>query len=289
MGGQKVQPARTLPPHPLSGVRRDNPVPAPPFWGSRCIERIPLAAIVPYINRTALFKFQWGYKPQGRSKEEYRAWARRELEPVLQRLVRESGQQGILTPQAVYGYYPCNAEGDSLVIYEAPDGRRERCRFVFPRQAKGRRLCIADYFRPVESGEVDVVAFQLVTIGQRASDHARALFHADRYQDYLYWHGLNAEAAEGLAEWVHKRIRAELGFSREDARAIEDLFRQRYRGARFSFGYPACPNLEDQDKILDLLGAERIGVRLGDEAQLWPEESTSAIVVHHPDAGYFGV
>jgi 5-methyltetrahydrofolate--homocysteine methyltransferase len=270
-------------------VSQDNPVPVPPFWGSRCLQSIPIRAIAPYINRSTLYKFQWGYKSQGRSPEEYRTWAHAELDPLFNRLLTESERDGVLRPQAVYGYFPCQSEGDDLVIYEDPAGSRERCRFTFPRQPGGKRRCIADFFRPRDSGEVDVTAFQLVTMGQHASDFARELFAKDQYQDYLYWHGLTVEGAEGLAEFVHKRIRAELGFAAEDARSIAEMIKQHYRGSRYSFGYPACPNLADQDKILALLEAERIGVRLGDEDQLWPEASTSAIVVHHPDAKYFGV
>jgi 5-methyltetrahydrofolate--homocysteine methyltransferase len=226
--------------------------------------------VVPYINKTALYKFQWGYKPKGKSSEEYRAWAKGEIDPLFNRLIAQSEAEGILKPQAVYGYFPCQAAGDELIVFNEPEGRTERCRFPFPRQTTERSLCIADFFRPAASGEIDVVAFQLVTVGQHASDFARDLFSRDVYQEYLYWHGMNAEGAEGLAEFIHKRIRAELGFGNEDARAIGDL-------------------IADQDKILDLLGAERIGVVMGDESQLWPEDSTSAIVVHHPAAKYFGV
>lgn len=270
-------------------LTRQNPVPNPPFWGAKCIEQIPLKAVVPYINKTALYKFQWGYKPQGKSTEEYRAWAKVEIDPIFNRLIAQSEVENILKPQAVYGYFPCQSTGDDLIVYADPEGRAERCRFTFPRQTTERKLCIADFFRPAESGEIDVVAFQLVTVGQHASDFARDLFSRDVYQEYLYWHGLNAEGAEGLAEFMHKRIRTELGFGMEDARDIHDLIKQHYRGSRYSFGYPACPNIADQDKILDLLGAERIGVVMGDESQLWPEDSTSAIVVHHPEAKYFGV
>ncbi len=272
-----------------SDIVNDNPIPEPPFWGSKCIEQIPLRAVLPYINRTALYKFQWGFKPQGRSPEDYKLWTRQHVDPILNRLVAQSEQEDILRLQAVYGYFPCQSEGNDLIIYHERDGKNERCRFTFPRQTTARKLCIADFFRPVDSGEVDVVAFQLVTSGQHTSDFARELFHGDQYQEYLYWHGLNAEGTEGLAEFMHKRIRSELGFGREDARDIMDMIKQKYRGSRYSFGYPACPNLADQDKILDLLQAERIQVTLGDEAQLWPEESTSAIVVHHPGAKYFGV
>lgn len=272
-----------------SAVVLDNPVPTPPFWGTRCIEHIPFRAVQPYINRTALYRFQWGYKAAGRSEQEYRDYLRHEVDPLLNRLVTQSEQQNILMPQAVYGYFPCQAEGDDLVIYSDPGGGGERCRFTFPRQKSERRMCIADFFRPAQSGEIDVAAFQLVTVGQHAADYARALFAADNYQEYLYWHGLNAEGTEGLAEFIHKRIRTELGFGKEDARSIPALLKQHYRGSRYSFGYPACPNLHDQDKILHLLGADRINVVLGDEDQLWPEDSTSAIVVHHPEAKYFGV
>lgn len=270
-------------------VGHDNPVPVPPFWGSKCIEHIPLRAVVPYINRNTLYKFQWGFKAHGRSEAEYRAWARAEVDPILNRLVERSEREHILRPQAVYGYFPCQSQGEDLIIYHDPEGRRERCRFTFPRQRKGRHLCIADFFRPVDSGEIDVVALQLVTVGQHAADFARELFQSDQYQEYLYWHGLNVEATEALAEYIHKRIRAELGFSGEDARSVHELLKQGYRGSRYSFGYPACPNLADQDKLLELLGAERIHVVLGEEDQLWPEESTSAIVVHHPQAKYFSV
>jgi len=272
-----------------SAIPHDNPVPVPPFWGAKCIEHLSLKAVVPYINKTALYKFQWGFKPQGKSPEEYREWAKKEVDPIFNRLVARSEAEGILRPQAVYGFFPCQSQGDELIVYAEPEGRTERCRFPFPRQTTERKLCIADFFRPVESNEMDVVAFQLVTIGQGASDHARELFQANEYQEYLYWHGLDAEGAEGLAEFIHRRIRVELGFGAEDAREIQDMIKQHYRGSRYSFGYPACPNLHDQDKILDLLEAHKIGVRLGDEDQLWPEESTSAIVVHHPDAKYFGV
>ncbi len=268
-------------------IRHDNPVPTPPFWGSKCIAEVPLRAIVPYINRRTLYRFQWGFKAQGRSEADYQAWARADVDPILNRLVERSVQERISRPQAVYGYFPCQSDGDDLVVYHDTGGREERCRFTFPRQMKARRICISDFFRSTGSGEIDVVAFQLVTVGQHASDFARELFNADQYQEYLYWHGFNVETTEGLAELIHKRIRAELGFSREDARSIPEMLKQGYRGSRYSFGYPACPNLADQDKILELLDAARISVVLGDEDQLWPEETTSAIVVHHPQAKYF--
>jgi 5-methyltetrahydrofolate--homocysteine methyltransferase len=270
-------------------ISRDNPVPAPPFWGSKCIERVSVRSLVAYINRRTLYRFQWGFKAAGRSEAEYQAWARANVDPIFNRLIAHSEKESIIRPQAVYGYFPCQSAGDDLLVYEDSSGGKIRCRFTFPRQEKGRRICIADFFRSVDSGEMDVVAFQLVTVGQTASDYARDLFAGNQYQEYLYQHGLNVETTEALAEFVHKRIRTELGFGREDARSMAELLKQGYRGSRYSFGYPACPNLADQDKILELLDARRIGVVLGDEDQLWPEESTSAIVVHHPQAKYFSV
>lgn len=271
----------------LSTIKHDNSVPPPPFWGSKCVEHIPLRAIVPYINRTTLYKFQWGYKAHGKGQDEYRDWARSEIDPILNRLVAKSEDEHVLRPQAVYGYFPCQSDGNDLIVYHDLEGQEEHCRFEFPRQQTGRHQCIADFFRTVASGEMDVVAFQLVTVGQHAADYARDLFQKDQYQEYLYWHGLNVETTEGLAEYIHKRIRSELGFGREDSRTISDMIKQHYRGSRYSFGYPACPNLHDQTKILELLGAEKINVVMGEEDQLWPEESTSAIVVHHPEAKYF--
>lgn len=270
-------------------VPHNNVVPVPPFWGSKCIEHLPFRAIVPYINRNALYKFQWGFKAHGKTPADYKNWAKTELDPIFNRLIAQHERESILQPQAIYGYFPCQAAGNDLIVYTDISGQQERCRFTLPRQTGGRHLCIADFFRSVDSGDMDVLGLQVVTVGQRTSDYARELFNNNQYQDYLYWHGLNAEGAEGLAEYIHQRIRAELGFADEDARDLMDMIKQKYRGSRYSFGYPACPNLADQDKILELLDAERIHVVLGEEDQLWPEESTTALVVHHPEAKYFAV
>ncbi|MBX6321723.1 MAG: methionine synthase [Rhodospirillaceae bacterium] len=264
-------------------------VPVPPFWGPMTISRVPVDALVPYLNERMLYQFHWGFRKDGRSLEAYMAWARRELRPVLRRLIDVCKQQDILRPQAVYGYWPANAEGDSLVLYDPVDRDRAVARFDLPRQAREGGLCIADFVRDAASGERDVVALQVVTVGQNASDTAREWFAEDRYRDYLYLHGLGVEMAEALAEYVHKRIRAELGFGHEDARDKDRLLQQGYRGSRYSFGYPACPRLEDQAQILALLDAGRIGVTLSDEFQLHPEQSTSALVLHHPQARYFSV
>jgi 5-methyltetrahydrofolate--homocysteine methyltransferase len=264
-------------------------VPEPPFWGPRVLARVPVDALVPFLNERMLYQFQWGFRKSGRSLEEYMAWARKELRPTLKRMLGVCKQQDILLPQAVYGYWPANAEGNDVIVYDPENQDREVARFTLPRQARAGGLCIADFLRDVSSGERDVLGLQIVTMGQRASDVAREWFKDDRYQDYLYLHGLGVEMAEALAEYVHKRIRGELGFSHEDARDLDAMLGQGYRGSRYSFGYPACPNLEDQEQLLRLLKAAEIGVVLSDEYQLHPEQSTSAIVLHHPQAKYFSV
>ncbi len=263
-------------------------VPVPPFWGPQVIEDLPLKALVPYLNETMLYQFQWGFEKAGRSLEEYKAHAAQEIRPILNRLVEQCQREGILRPKAVYGYWKAAAEGNDVVLFDE-SGEKEVARFGFPRQARGGGLCIADFFRDISAPERDVIGLQVVTMGQQASDIARQWFAENRYQDYLYLHGLSVEMAEALAEYVHKKIRGELGFSHEDDRDIDKMLKQGYRGSRYSFGYPACPNLADQRKLLALLGAERIGVEMADEDQLHPEQSTSAIVVHHPQAKYFSV
>jgi 5-methyltetrahydrofolate--homocysteine methyltransferase len=235
-----------------------------------------------------LYQFQWGYRKGGRRLDAYLEWARRELRPTLRRMLDVAAQQDIFVPKAVYGYWKCAAEGNDIILF-AEDGGSEVARFSFPRQDRESGLCIADFFRDVSHTEHDIIALQTVTIGSRASEVAREWFSADRYQDYLYLHGLSVELAEAMAEYVHKRIRAELGFSAEDARDRETLLSQGYRGSRYSFGYPACPNLGDQAQLLRLLKADEIGVHLTEEDQLDPEQSTSAIVVTHPQAKYFSV
>jgi 5-methyltetrahydrofolate--homocysteine methyltransferase len=264
------------------------PVPNPPFWGPRLIEHVDPRALVPYVNERSLFQFQWGFRKAGRSLEEFLAWARAELRPVFRRMLDTVIVEDILRPQAVYGYWKAASEGNDLIVF-ARDGETELTRFSLPRQAREDGECIADFFRDVDAGERDVVGFQVVTVGPRASEAAREWFEANRYQDYLYLHGLGVEMAEALAEFTHKRIRSELGFAAEDAREISAMLSQEYRGSRYSFGYPACPLLEDQQAIFQLLGAERIGVSLSDEFQIEPEQSTSALVVLHPKAKYFGV
>src|SRR5713101_1827740 len=269
-------------------LTRNVPVPEPPFWGARTIARVPAKAVVPYLNERMLYQFQWGYRKDGRSLAEYREWAKDELRPVLRRILDIAIRENILVPQAAYGYWPCAAEGNDVILYD-PDGERELTRFSFPRQNKEGGLCIADFFRDVASNERDVIGLQVVTMGQRASEAAREWFAENRYQDYLSLHGLSVEMAEAFAEYLHQRIRGELGFAAEEARDPEAMLSQGYRGSRYSFGYPACPNLADQQQLLALLRAEEIGITLSEEDQLDPEQSTSAIILHHPQAKYFSV
>ena len=275
-----------------SEVARDAPVPQPPFWGSRVVRGIPLRDVFPYVNEVALFRAQWGYQRGDRGEAEYEAFLEEEVRPVFRGWQERAIGEGLLTPQVVYGYYKCRAEGNDLLVWpevagEAPAG--EPVRFQFPRQPSGRRLCIADFFRDGESGEYDTVAFTLVTVGPRATELAQELFESNEYRDYLHFHGFGVESAEALAEFWHRRVRQELGIGGQDATDIRKLFGQGYQGSRYSFGYPACPDLEQQTGIAELLGPERIGVELGETFQWRPEQTTSAIVVHHPEARYFTV
>jgi 5-methyltetrahydrofolate--homocysteine methyltransferase len=263
------------------------PVVTPPFWGARVVEAPP-RALVPFVNERSLYQFQWGFRKQGRSLEDFLGWARQELRPVMRRMLGICEAEDILKPQAVYGYWKAAGQGNDLILFD-DDGRTEVARFSLPRQPKEDGECIADFVRDVDEGERDVIGLQIVTMGGRASDVARAWFEDNRYQDYLYLHGLSVEMAEAMAEYVHKRIRAELGFAGEDQREMEKMLGQGYRGSRYSFGYPACPKLEDQVPLLALLDAGRIGVTLSEEFQLDPEQSTSAIVVLNPRAKYFSV
>jgi 5-methyltetrahydrofolate--homocysteine methyltransferase len=268
-------------------LTRDVPITEPPFWGARVIEAHP-KAIVPYVNERSLYQFQWGFRKQGRSLDDFLGWAKQELRPVLRRMLTLCAEQDILRPQAAYGYWMAAGQGNDLIIFDT-DGSTELARFALPRQPREDGECIADFFRDVDDAKRDVIGLQVVTVGQKSSDIAREWFADNRYQDYLYLHGLSVEMAEAMAEYVHKRIRAELGFAADDDPDTEKMLSQGYRGSRYSFGYPACPRLEDQTAILRLLGAERVGVSLSDEFQLHPEQSTSAIVTLNPHAKYFSV
>ncbi|MEP6919794.1 MAG: methionine synthase [bacterium] len=271
-----------------SAVRSDVPIPRAPFWGSRVVENIPLVDVFSFVNETALFKGQWQFKQGRRPVDEYERLVRDKVQPIYEELKERSERERLLQPRVVYGYFPCQSSGNDLIIYQ-DDEKTERMRFTFPRQPAGKNLCLADFFTARDSELIDTVAFHLVTMGSRATDYSQELFKADNYTEYLYFHGLSVESAEALAELWHKRIREELGIAGDDSADVRKLFRQQYQGSRFSFGYPACPNLEDQSKLFELLEPERIGVQLTEEFQLDPEQSTSAIIVHHPEAKYFSI
>jgi 5-methyltetrahydrofolate--homocysteine methyltransferase len=290
-----------------SDVRTDNPVPMPPFWGRREVRDIPLDQVFAYINPNALFLGQWDFKKKGLSDEDYERMLDEKARPLFAELQKRAVAEKLLEPKVVYGYFPVQSDGDDLIVYHTEEfvgcdcgkhgpGKlqptapaREWLRFSFPRQNTKRRLCIADFFRGKATGEFDVLGVQLVTVGDRSAELAQELFKANKYQDYLFLHGFGVESAEGLAELWHKRMRQELGYGSEDATKISQLFQQGYRGSRFSFGYGACPSLEDRTKIIELLKPESIGVVLSENYMLVPEQSTDCIVVHHPQAKYFDV
>ncbi len=260
-----------------SDVATDNPVPAPPFWGTRVVKGIPLKDYASWLDEAALFKGQWGLKEPASIESE----GRPRLRALLDRVEREN----LVEAAVVYGWFPCVSKGEDLILLD--EHGSERTRFTFPRQERGRRLCLADFHRAEETGETDAVALQVVTVGPRIGEETARLFAADAYRDYLELHGLSVQLAEALAEYWHARVRREWGIGGADPAGLAGMLRTEYQGCRYSLGYPACPDLEDRAKIADLLRPERIGVELSEEYQLHPEQSTDAIVVHHPEASYF--
>lgn len=270
-----------------SDVATDVQIPQPPFIGRKSVTNITSDDIYPYINEIALFRGQWGFKrPKDMDNIAFNAYLEEKARPVFDRI--KSELRGVIKPRVVYGYFPAQSCGNDLIVY-SEDTKSELGRFRFPRQSDGRRLCIADFFASVDSGRVDVVAFHLVTIGEEVTKLEREKFESGEFQDYLFIHGMGVESAEALAEYWHKRIRQEWGIAGDDARDIKLLFSAKYRGCRYSFGYPACPNLEDQRILFDLLRPGEIGVELTEEFMLVPEQSTSAIICHHPEAKYFNI
>jgi len=312
-------------------VRSSEIIPSPPFFGTKVIKDIPLDDVFSFINEAALFRGQWQVRRGTMSVSEYDSMLKAKVLPDYERLKIKVKRERLLQPAVVYGYFPCQSEGDDLIIYKpqhtsdptevwnvdvggilhnplnesassssrgqsAIGNLTEWLRFTFPRQRKGRMLCIADFFASKDSGRIDVVAFHLVTMGRVASEYSHKLFASNNYKDYLYFHGLSVEAAEALAELWHRKIREELNIHHKDARLpntdtldVRRIFAQGYQGSRYSFGYPACPSLEDHVKLFELLRPERIGVELTEEYQLVPEQSTDAIIVHHPEARYFAI
>jgi 5-methyltetrahydrofolate--homocysteine methyltransferase len=282
-----------------SKIRTDVKIPKPPFWGSRVVENISLDEVFRYINEAALIRGQWRVVRGKKSEEEYHRILQGQVYPELEKLKLKIKNEKLLEPKLVYGYFPCQSDGNDLIVYTIPENNskfetgssklKEWHRFSFPRQKDDRFLCISDYFAPTTSGRIDVVAFHLVTMGTTASEFSKKLFDSNEYKEYLYFHGLSVESAEALAELWHKKIREELGIADKDSPEIKRLFSQGYQGSRFSFGYPACPNLEDHKTLFDLLKPERIGVTMTEEYMLHPEQSTDAIIVHHPEARYFNI
>ncbi|MGB7188901.1 MAG: vitamin B12 dependent-methionine synthase activation domain-containing protein, partial [Acidobacteriaceae bacterium] len=261
-------------------------IPVPPFFGVRVKKDFDLDEVFSFVNEIALFKNQWQLKTA--SATDYVRLVEEKYRPVFEALKAEIKANGWFHPQAVYGFFPAQSEGNDVVIYQPEDPTKERMRITFPRQRDGRKLSIPDFLLPKSSGQMDVIGFQVVTIGRQASEETKKLFDAGDFTRYLYTHGLSVEAAEGVAEVMHKNVRRELGIGGEDAALVKDLFHQKYRGSRYSFGFAACPNLEDQAKIFDLLEPEKnIGVRLTEGFHMDPEQSTNAFVIHHPQAKYF--
>ena len=269
-----------------SDVAIDNAIATAPFYGSKIIKGIPLSDYSGMLDERALFMGQWGLKG---ARGEYEKMVEEEGRPRLRSLLNDAQSQGWLNAAVVYGYFPCYSEGNDLVIlhHEGPKKGSERVRFSFPRQTRDRRLCLSDFYRPKDSGDIDVVAFHVVTMGASVSEATGELFSKNLYREYLELHGLSVQLTEALAEHWHARIRSELGFAMEDSPALDNILDQGYRGSRYSFGYPACPDLSQQVQLCELLEPSRIGVELSEEFQLHPEQSTSAIITLHPEAKYF--
>jgi len=271
-------------PERAPSVALDNPLFTPPFLGSRVAKGIAIDEIATYLNETALFRNQWGFRPD--DGEDDPAFKTR-VRATLREQLAIAKKDDLLIPQVAYGHFPANADGQDLIIWSDDDRTTERARFHFPRQSVDPYLCISDFFRPLGSSEKDYASFMVVTMGSRVSERTAELFAENRYQEYLFLHGLGVEMAEALAEYWHHRIRQELGFADEDGPTLTGLFRQQYRGGRYSWGYPACPNLNDNATVVELLEAGRIGVEVSEGFQLHPEQTTDAIICHHPQAKYF--
>lgn len=284
-----------------SDVATDNKIPVPPFWGTRVVKGVPLRDYSSFLDERATFMGQWGLKPgRGQDGSTYEELVETEGRPRLRTWLEKIQTDSLMQAAVVYGYFPAYSEGNDLVILHHPanlatdggsDGEpfTERMRFTFPRQGRDRHLCLSDFIASKESGQIDVVPFQLVTMGDRISEETSVLYAENRYREYLELHGLSVQLTEALAEFWHQRVRSELGFQSEEPELVEGLFKLDYRGARYSFGYPACPSLEDRSKLIDLLKPESVGVILSEELQLHPEQSTDAMILHHPEAKYFSV
>ena len=286
-----------------SNVKTDNPIPKAPFLGSKVIQNISLDKIFEYINEVALIRGSWNVYKGKKTQEEYDKLLESEIIPKFNELKLKIKRENLLTPKVIYGYFPAQSDGNCLIIYKPKVSTNiykewekseytyseleEWKEFIFPRQNSGKHLCISDFFRDVNSGVIDIAAFQIVTVGKSATEYSQRVYAENKYQEYLFFHGLSVETAEALAEYWHKIIRTELGIANKDSDELKKIFQQGYQGSRYSFGYPACPNLEDNKILFDLLKPERIDIFLSEEYQMVPEQSTNAIIVHHPEAKYF--
>ncbi len=280
--------ASAIPTKPSFHVHRDNPVPKVPSYGSRILKQVRVQDIFPWINKIPLYRLQWQFKQGERTPREFELYLKENVDPILEKFQTRCVKEKIMEPKAAYGFFPCYSEGNDLVVLDET-ARTEKVRFHFLRQKREPYQCIADFFRPRGLGEPDVVGFQVVTMGKRASEVEQKLFRSGKYSEYLYLHGLSVEMVEAFAEYLHALIRREMGIHLQDKRYRGDIFKQGYQGSRYSFGYPACPNLEDQRKLFELVPAAKIGVTLSETLQMVPEQSTSAIILHHPQAKYFGI
>jgi 5-methyltetrahydrofolate--homocysteine methyltransferase len=290
-----------------SNVITDNTIPKAPFLGCKIVDKISIDKIFEYINEIALFRGSWNVYKGNKTEDDYNKLLTKEIIPKFKKLKLQIKREKLLEPKVIYGFFPAQSERDDLIIYKPKhisadklnnqwnkteyglDELEEWQRFSFPRQKSQKHLCISDFFRSRDSGEMDVAGFQIVTVGKKATEYAQMLYTNNKYQDYLYFHGLSVETAEALAEYWHKAIRIELGIAGKDSTDIRKIFQQGYQGSRYSFGYPACPNLEDNKQLFEILRPERIGVELTEEWQMVPEQTTNAIILHHPEAKYFFV
>ncbi len=296
---QKVEAKLSEIVEPVTDTQRSEAVaidivrPTPPFWGTQLLQPtdIPIEELYEYLDLQALIAGQWQFrKPREQSKAEYEAFLAQTVYPILEQWKQRIAAENLLHPQAIYGYFPCQSEGNSLYLYDpnsTPEKLDVAAKFEFPRQRSLRRLCIADFYAPKESGIIDVFPMQAVTVGEVATEYAKKLFDAHQYTDYLYFHGMAVQMAEAIAEWLHTRIRRELGLSASEPDSLRDILAQRYQGSRYSFGYPACPNIQDQYKLLELLESDRLNLHMDESEQLYPEQSTTAIIAYHPAAKYF--
>jgi 5-methyltetrahydrofolate--homocysteine methyltransferase len=269
-------------------VSRDIEIPTPPFWGTRVVTDIELNTVFEFLTESVLFHSRWGYQKGNLTREEYEELIEKIVKPEFEALKLRCREEHLLQPLVIYGYFQCNSAGEEVIIFE-PDTERELTRFHFPRQKKAPYRSIADYILPMESGKRDVLPLQIATVGKIASQESQRLYQKNAYKEYLLFHGFSVETAEALAEYWHQQIRLELKIAVNNRADIKDLVAQKYRGKRFSFGYPTCPDLSENRKLLQLLDSSRIGVSVTAGEQMIPEQTTSAIIIHHPQAKYFSL